>query len=356
MKSPITSHVPLIWPSSSWMSVRCGCRKAWGGMCVILIFLRPAFRGFDSCSRQSVIFVTWGAIPWEVEADDWAECVEKTLVNNDAATCYFRPFRFLFAGRGHLRKPDCPPVPCNWRERPTDKKKKKANHENSWSLPVHSSGNRQALRLLLGRRWRLLWACRCLRNCTWIQFSRKFTINSLCPDRETTWATSTQNCVSMCLLEGKNGLVPEFFFLCSNHVSHSYLDATYAKENMLLARCKESPQAGGLIDSTSIKATSNWAPHVNFFSTCTILQLPLFLFPLLDDSIAVQLISLTATSRGKLPFQCTCCCFCSRKITAVRTRRWHLGRRIFNSAGSSPVVGPRSKAHLFFFKKRLKTP
>ena len=123
MKSPITSHVPLIWPSSSWMSVCCGCRKAWGGMCVILIFLRPAFRGFDSCSRQSVIFVTWGAIPWEVEADDWAECVEKTLVNNDAATCYFRPFRFLFAGRGHLRKPDCPPVPCNWRERPTDKKK-----------------------------------------------------------------------------------------------------------------------------------------------------------------------------------------------------------------------------------------
>ena len=125
MKSPITSHVPLIWPSSSWMSVRCGCRKAWGGMCVILIFLRPALRGFDSCSRQSVIFVTWGAIPWEVEADDWAECVEKTLVNNDAATCYFRPFRFLFAGRGHLRKPDCPPVPCNWRERPTDKKKRK---------------------------------------------------------------------------------------------------------------------------------------------------------------------------------------------------------------------------------------
>jgi len=49
---------------------------------------------------------------------------------------------------GATSETDCPPVPCNWRKRPAEKKK--ANHENSWSLPVHSSGNRQALRVLLG--------------------------------------------------------------------------------------------------------------------------------------------------------------------------------------------------------------
>jgi hypothetical protein len=58
---------------------------------------------------------------------------------------------------------------------------------------------------------------------------------------------------------------------------------------MLLARCKESPQAAGLIDSTSIKANLQLSTAREFLFNLHHPQSPLFLFPLLDDSIAVSI-------------------------------------------------------------------